>query len=400
MASKPYYTTTELIESVKRKIAIPINQNTFTEDDIIKFANEEMFISQVPSVMMYHEEYFVDTLTVPLESDRKKYPIPERAIGNKIRALFFVDTNNNEFEMTQINRDDRTSFNEGFNGGNIHKFYFEGDSVVLVSNSNNNITGSLKFDYYLRPNSLVKNEFAAICTSFSKTITVDNANVVSGDKVTIGSLELIADTDFSIGVSSIETATNLTVAINNSGLYTANNGTISTTVVTVTYKILSTVIESSSSGFTIDSLQGIIFSSVPENIEQASFIDFIQTRGSHKTYAYGKSFVSISGNTIKFNATEVPEDFVVGDYICEEFECIIPQIPDDLHTSLSERVCSRILSSMGDVNGYKMTADKINEIEARQGTLIDNRAEGNPQKINNTHSPLRYGKRRRFTRRL
>jgi hypothetical protein len=53
----PWMTSDDLLESVKRKISFPSSQSTFTDADILAFANEELMISQVPSVMSFHEEY-------------------------------------------------------------------------------------------------------------------------------------------------------------------------------------------------------------------------------------------------------------------------------------------------------------------------------------------------------
>ena len=78
----PWMTTDDLISAVKRKISFPISQNTFSEEDIIQFANEEMFIAQVPSVLQYHEEYFVYRVQTPLVSNiRSRNFIPIARFG-------------------------------------------------------------------------------------------------------------------------------------------------------------------------------------------------------------------------------------------------------------------------------------------------------------------------------
>ena len=56
MSKKPYYTSNALIEAVKRNISFPISQVTFSEEDILTFADEEMFLEQVPSILQFHEE--------------------------------------------------------------------------------------------------------------------------------------------------------------------------------------------------------------------------------------------------------------------------------------------------------------------------------------------------------
>src|SRR5271166_1732603 len=130
MAFKPWYTSNDIIESVKRKIAFPVSQNTFTNLDILAFANEEMFISQVPTILQFHEEYFVNYVVTPLLTNLSVYPIPNRATGMKLRDLFWMDQNGNLFEMTRIEEHDKAFFqmNPGANQA-IHKFYVEGNYV-------------------------------------------------------------------------------------------------------------------------------------------------------------------------------------------------------------------------------------------------------------------------------
>lgn len=187
MAATPYYTSNDIIASVKRKISFPISQNTFTNLDVLAFANEEMFIAQVPSVLQYHEEYFVTYKQVPLQTNLSRYPIPDRATGMKLRDLFWMDQNGNLFEMTRIEEHDRAFFqrNVGANQA-VHKFFIEGNDVVLTPGVVDSPTGSLVFVFYLRPNQLVKNDRAAIIQNFVQLLKVNNSLINVLDTVSIG----------------------------------------------------------------------------------------------------------------------------------------------------------------------------------------------------------------------
>src|ERR1019366_7449318 len=133
----------------------------------------EMFISQVPSVIQFHSEYFVTYQTIPLLTNVSNYSIPSRAIGQKLRSVFWQDTSGNMFEMTQVAEEDRAFYqrNIGTNQA-IHKFFIEGNSIVLTPGLISNPTGNLILVYYLRPNQLVKNDRAAIINNFQQTITL------------------------------------------------------------------------------------------------------------------------------------------------------------------------------------------------------------------------------------
>jgi hypothetical protein len=147
--------------------------------------------------------------------------------------------------------------------------------------------------------------------------------------------------------------------------------------------------------FSIQSGLGIEFDLIPAIITNSSIIDFLQTKGGHRTYSIdielGAS--AISGNVINFDAGVIPTNFVIGDYICLANESIIPQIPSDLHSLLAERTCERMLMSIGDVQGSQISAQKVAQLEKQQAAMVDNRVEGAPLKLVNRFSPLRLNKR-------
>lgn len=187
MSTKPYYTSADIISSVKRKISFPISQNTFTENDILAFANEEMFLSQVPSVLQYHQEYFTSYRTVPLRSNVSRYSIPERATGMKLRDLFYQDTNGNLYDMTRVDESNRAYFqaNVGSNQG-PYTYFIQGNDVILAPGVAQAPSGNLVFIFFLRPNQLVKNGRSATVSGFSQSIKVNNSLVSPLDTVTIG----------------------------------------------------------------------------------------------------------------------------------------------------------------------------------------------------------------------
>lgn len=531
MATNPWMTSTDLITSVKRKISFPTSQVTFTNNDILAFANEEMFIAQVPSVLLYHEEYFVTYKVVPLQTNLSRYPIPDRATGMKLRDLFWQDQNGNLFDMTRVEEHDRAFFQSNIGANqSIHKFYVEGNDVVLTPGVANAPTGSLVFVFYLRPNQLVKNDRAAVVNCFTQTININNSlvnvldtislvtnsinqettiftavnslggsitsisaysadqtlitsvghqlstgqivsisssnsnplingtfriQVISPDTFIIPfSIETVGTTgsftcpnQFLIGASDSATAANLATSMNAVNLITLNgvnviaaesdNSLISVSsnlnVVTLCFSNIRTkVLTSNIYGFLIPMTTiGIQYNSLPSsytddetNVMESLFIngaivDFLQTKPGHRTYVYDVKIPNngISASSIVFpiNSLLVPTGTVnnsaggpgsppsstiqlilanikIGDYMCLANESIIPQIPPDLHNGLAERASARILAALGDQAGLQVSMQKIAEIEQRQGNLLDNRSEGNPAKVLNRNSLLRYGK--------
>ena len=426
MATTPWYTSDKLIEAVKRKILFPISQNTFTEDDILAFANEEMFISQVPAVMQYHEEYFVYRVQVPLVTNISRYPIPDRSIGMKLRDLFWSDASGNYFEMTRISSGDKAFFQRNIGANQaIHKFYLENNDILLTPSVVGDPSGKLNFFIFLRPNQLVRDSRARLFTGFTQDITLAS-NPLAGDKLiislnnqsntpTIYTLE--AGVDFAIGGTAAATAANLQAAINAASI-TNTTAIVSSTTVVVTYKDITASFTSDPSTlvdpFSIESLIGFKINTTYEGLfSVGDQVDFLQTKPGHRTYAYDIT-VQVVGSRVEgstdvhyfkvtktdlytyysngYNFAPAIANIQIGDYACVANECIIPQIPPDLHNTLAERTAARILAAIGDTEGLQASNAKLQEIETRQGTILDDRVEGAPQKISARHSLLRYGK--------
>ena len=426
----PYMTSNDLIASVQRKISMPLSQNLFSARDILAFANEELFISQVPAILEFHEEYFVFTLKVPIVPKKHRYPIPTRAIGMKLRDVKWQDSNHNVFDMTRVNPEEKSFYQQNIGTSEvISKYYIEGNDLVLLPALTITNSVYLIFYYFLRPNQLVANERAAIIIGFNNTITVLNANIVPGDTITINSNDPInlqvftavtglpAANQFQIAGSDIATATNLVNAINLNGLAgTATNGNPSTSLITISFNnILMSqgLITSNPAAFIIPlDTQSIQFNQLPSTYQDpitfvttplyvpGVTVDFLQTNPGHRTYAIDVPIPlkSISGTTTSFILETVPTNIFVGDYICLSNECIIPQIPPDLHTSLAQRTATMILGALGDQAGLQASALKVQEMEKKQISLLDARVEGSALKIAPKKSLLRfqsYGSRRR-----
>lgn len=392
MAIKPYYTSSTLIEAVKRNMSIPISQITFSDEDILAFATEELVLSQVPSILQYHEEYYVYEQIVPLVNSKSKYAIPSRAIGMKLRDLFYLDTQGQLVEMSRVSPDDAAFFQSGSNSNTtpIH-YYIQNNNIVIVPEVSANVQGSLVFKYYLRPNSLVKDEKAAVSTGFTKNITIDNSTLLAGDSITIGGISYVAGTDFAIGANSSITAANLGSALSSDYTNNVNNN-----IVSVTYTERSLTLSSSNTAALQIQQTITINATVPDTFASGNLVDILQQDAGHITLNFDVRLATgaVSTSGLVFNESEIPQEFVVGDYICHQYECIVPQIPTDLHVLLGERTGARVLESMGDKEGLATANQKIGDLESRQAVVLDSRVEGSPTKVFNRHSLLRYGKTR------
>jgi hypothetical protein len=306
-----YLSSSALIESAKVRGMIPSTQVTFTDEDLLRFANEEMDTALVPYVMSFHEDYFLFPEDIPLETNIIAYPIPYRAVGNKLRDVSYKDPGNALSEMTRILVEDLPFYQGGgsvaTNAG-LRVFSIQNNEIVLsTSDIQFSIQGYLSTFYYIRPNQLVTEDRACIIQAIDRVtgqITVDN---------------------------------------------------------------------------------------LPNIYTSASLVDFIQIKSPNKCYSIDNAITNVdSTNKIfTFALADIPTRLAVGDYICLAEECIIPQIPIDLHPMLAQRIACRCLESLGDQAGLAAANTKLGEMELKLGTVIDNRVEGAPLKVTNRHSFLR-----------
>jgi hypothetical protein len=170
--SRSYMSSNDLIASVKRRIMAPQSQSTFEDADFLAFADEEMDIGLVPSIISAQEDYLMYTQPVYIQPNQIKFPIPYRAIGNKLREVSFMDQSGNYYQMTRIGVGDLPFYNQTTNN-RAYAFYIENNEVVLVPNKISTGTDTyLMMTYYIRPSSLVLLDEVAVVNSIDRTTGV------------------------------------------------------------------------------------------------------------------------------------------------------------------------------------------------------------------------------------
>lgn len=172
-----YFTSSTLIASVKRRASIPDNQNLFTDADFLAFANEEIKIGLIPSILRLHEDYYLFTESIPLTEATSTYDIPDRAIGNKLRDVQYEDSNGNVYEMTRIGIQDKPEYLGSHTSTRVYAFYVENSQIHLMPEITGAVNGSLNMIYYIRPNELVSEDRVATITNIDRNtgiITVDS----------------------------------------------------------------------------------------------------------------------------------------------------------------------------------------------------------------------------------
>lgn len=181
------FLTEDLVTSVKRRSLIPVSQTTFEDADIISLANEEMSITITPDIIQVREDAFLVSATTPIVGTVPDYKLPERAIGNAFKTLFYKTDNTNKWELP---RQGPNKLHDRVLTGQPASFFLK-DDYVSLSPVPSSSTGSLEFWYYRRPSELVSTANVGLVQSITTvgattTLTLSNSiNAVNGGQIDI-----------------------------------------------------------------------------------------------------------------------------------------------------------------------------------------------------------------------
>jgi len=154
-------TTDDLLKKIKKKSFIPTSQSTFTDEELLEIATEEMNGIIVPTILNTRQEYYVykDESSILDGTQDQTFNIPHRAAGMQVREVS-VTVGGNERNMARFDLEDRI-----YDGARGSVFGFD------ITNNQINVKGSgrgvLNMYYYLRPGDLVKS------TQSRRVISVD-----------------------------------------------------------------------------------------------------------------------------------------------------------------------------------------------------------------------------------
>lgn len=321
-------TSDKLIRSIKRRGFIPNDQVTFTDEDFLEMATEEITIGLMEQIIEARGDYLVYQVDVPIVAGVTKYDIPARAHGNKLREASINDINNRDrvmYDLFQVAVEDLADINNYYNYNAKTVFYLENNKVVLNPDLVNTGAYVLRMFFYMRPNKLVVNNRAGIIQSIT-----DAVEIVNGVEIPVKQLS---------------------------------------------------------------------FSSLPKHFNTSIKYDITANFSPNKILNFSLSPVSINLTlkTISFRSSDfVSEPIGVGNYVTQEEETIVPNIPTEYHPVVAQRTVRACMEAMNDDAGFAKATAKLQEMENQVMGIVRNRVEGAPRKIKNRGGSLRNGINKTF----
>lgn len=196
-----FYTTDDLVAAAKRSEFFPVSQSTFTDpDDLIAFANEEMMMKVVPLILSEREDYFLTTLTRGLVSSVNHYALPERAIGNNFKDIFYLPNKTDLTNKYTLSKIQVHELSYGFNSQTVPaRFHLQGDEVVIVPTPTSlSGTEGILFYYFQRPSKLVS---VSSCAKITGVSSAAGTTTFTVNTDLTGSISVGTNVDFLSGKS-------------------------------------------------------------------------------------------------------------------------------------------------------------------------------------------------------
>lgn len=179
------YTTGELIRSVQRRGAIPVNRSTFTPTQILAYADEETLDTILPMLRKPRRAFFIESED-QTTTTATAYDIPDEASNRSLKNVALLDSNGDPFALVPVDFDQEIDLgswwrevSRNYPDGRVSGYYVRGDQVHLWPRSESGRTLRLYFERL--PQKLVLSEtFTLGTTSYTqaaaKVVSVHASN--------------------------------------------------------------------------------------------------------------------------------------------------------------------------------------------------------------------------------
>lgn len=122
--------------------------------------------------------------------------------------------------------------------------------------------------------------------------------------------------------------------------------------------------------------------------------DIVSHRAPFEPLAIEVTPTNVAGGVATFSGL-MPPGTEIGSYITLREKSPIPQIPQEWHPILAQRVANTLMKAQGDLEGFAAGVADLEGMERDALALVTPRVQGGPQKIINRSSPVRSGGVRR-----
>lgn len=133
----------------------------------------------------------------------------------------------------------------------------------------------------------------------------------------------------------------------------------------------------------------VSLSYAPTTWTTSTLFDFIRGKGGFTTLGDDKSVTAINGFDLTFT-DDLPAGLAIGDWVSENGESPVAQIPYEAHHLLCQAVAIKLQEGMSDANMIKFAEEKLKKLETAFLKVIKSRVATQPKKIVNRKGIFAY----------
>lgn len=157
----------DLCAAVVNSSRLPLSQNTFGNQALVGFMNEEQQISVTQILKSIREDYWLANFDQPILPNVFSYPMPPRAAAGALRNIVFVDQGGFEIDCPHLDPDQIKTpsyfgFRPAWQGQGV---FLQDDKMVLWPQTISNVAFKLRAKYERRPNQLTLAANCALITA-------------------------------------------------------------------------------------------------------------------------------------------------------------------------------------------------------------------------------------------
>ena len=187
-----FYLTEDLTAAVTLRTLAPSSQTTFQTSDLIQICNDEMQLKLVSDIQSIREDFFLNYSDQAIVGNQNAYYVPNRAIGNSLKAVAYVDSQGNEFAPLNRVPVDRAYIYGNQSNSTPQAFTVRADQIILLPKPSAG-GGTIRQYFSQRPNQLVATTSCAKITGV--TTTGGNTSLTVNTDLT-ASLTVASTVDF------------------------------------------------------------------------------------------------------------------------------------------------------------------------------------------------------------
>ena len=149
-----------LLKQIKSRAFIPTSQKTFTDQDLLDLATDEMQHKVVPLIMQSRGEFYVSSLDYTITPESRSISIPYRAIGLAVRDVVRVD-GDKEHSLALISPERKSdSLRDAC--------YLQGNKIIVVGSG----ADTIRVYYHARPGGLTETANATLVSAIDRDLGV------------------------------------------------------------------------------------------------------------------------------------------------------------------------------------------------------------------------------------